>query len=427
MNKELYTPEINGIVERYGGTDFGACNRQNRPFESRNLAVILEQLHESLQVIKPQLDGQDKVWSMWIRSKRGPISAFINNDEYEAMIEAGEIQSQDELESLRDSYYPEDTIWHKVAFRVYDKTFICSFDAKLVFQLDSETKQISGILREDDKLVEFLLWIQSNVKIEIRTALKNIDAYNDYIADNLPLHKRFGKIKRIQLWEHLPEIERLDEALGETHLRQFEVAVNKMQLESFVHTMTADQFFHYCELCYDANQYFKDNPTMTPRSKYNERADGRDGGLVDIPGNSDKAFYDWYLSKSYAGNHPWEICRGGNSTHIALMVCKKPAGWQLYLAGSSRVRVVETARMAIALSEKEIPFVLENARELLQMLKGMDYCGIVPKEMVSHYCQSYFPDEDKIIDFINPWHDDKMAEVISKYAAWYPLDRLERV
>jgi hypothetical protein len=422
MGKEFYTPKIDGISERYGGTNSGTYNR---PFTSQKMAVILEQLRESLHAIKPQLDGQDKVWSLWIRSKRGPMSAFIDNDEYEEMLESGEIQSRDELESLRKSYYPEDINWHKVSFRIYENMFILIFDTKIVFQLDHETGQISGVSFEEDKLVEFLLWVQSNVKKEIKTASRDIDAYNEYIAENLPLHKRFGKIKRLQLWQHIPEMERLDVTLGKTHLRQFETAVNKMNTKALIPTMTADQFFHYCELCYDANHYFKDKQPMTPRSKYKKMADGRDEGLVEIPGKSDKAFDDWYRKKAHTGGHPWEICRGGNSTHITLMVNKKPNGWQLYLAGSSRVRVVETARMAIALSEHDIPFVLEDDQALLQMLKGTDYFGIVPKDMTPKYCHSCFPDEDKIIDFINPWHDDEVAEVITKYAAWYPLDRLE--
>ena len=353
------------------------------------------------------------------------MSAFIDDDEYEEMIESGEIQSRDDLESLRESYYPEDIIWHKTSFRVYDNTFILSFDTKLVLQLNIETKEISGVPFEDDKLVGFLLWAQSNVNKEIETASRDIDAYNDYIAENLPLHKRFGKIKRLELWEHIPEMERLDVTLGETDLRRFEAAVNKMNVATLIPAMTTDQFFHYCELCYEANYYFKDEKHMTPRSKYKKMADGRDEGLVDVSGVSEKAFNDWYRDKSHAGGHPWEICRGGNSTHIALMVSKKPEGWQLYLAGSSRVRVVETARMAIALSEHDIPFVLADAQALLQMLKGTDYCGIVPKDMTPKYCHSCFPDEDKIIDFINPWHDEKIAGVIKKYATWYPLDRLK--
>ncbi|HBG25596.1 MAG: hypothetical protein A2Y10_04905 [Planctomycetes bacterium GWF2_41_51] len=425
MKKKFYTPQIDGIIERYAGTDFGTYNRRNNSCVSKKITAILEQLHQSLQVIQPQLDGQDKVWSLWIRSKRGPMSAFINKEEYEEMIESGEIKNRAELKSLSESYYPEEIIWHKVSFRVYQNIYIFIFEPKLVFQLNIETGQISGISFEDDKLVAFLLWVQSNIKTEILTASRDIDAYNEYIIDNLPLHKRFGKIKRLELWEHIPEIERLDVALGETHLRQFEIALSKMDTEAVIPAMTADKFFHYCQLCYDANGYFKNKQSETSRSKYKKMADGRNAGLIDIPGNSEKAFSDWYRDKSHIGGHPWEICKGGNSTHISLIVQKKPHGWQLYLAGSSRVRVVETARMTIALSENKIPFVLADAQELLQMLKGTDYCGIVPKDMTPKYCHSCFPPEDKIIDFINPWHDEKIIKVVKKYATWYPLDRLK--
>lgn len=50
-----------------------------------------------------------------------------------------------------------------------------------------------------------------------------------------------------------------------------------------------------------------------------------------------------------------------------------------------------------------------------------------PKDMIPKYCHHYFPDEDKIIDFINPWHDENMYEAIAKYATWYPLDKLQRM
>ncbi len=133
------------------------------------------------------------------------------------------------------------------------------------------------------------------------------------------------------------------------------------------------------------------------RDKYKKMADGRDEGLLDIDGDSGKTFEKWYLDKTVRVGHPWEICRGGNSTHISLIVHKGKDGWQLYLAGSSRARVVE----------------------------GSDYCGIVPKSMIPKYCHSCFPEEDEIIDFINPWHDKGVIEVIKEYATWYPLDKLE--
>ena len=76
MNKEFYTPEIDAIIERYSNYGFDAHGRQDRYFTSTEITEILEKLIESLQVIKPLWDGQDKVWSLWIRSKRGSMSAY---------------------------------------------------------------------------------------------------------------------------------------------------------------------------------------------------------------------------------------------------------------------------------------------------------------------------------------------------------------
>jgi len=422
MNKEFYTPEIDQAVERYGLSSF---SRQDHYFKYKEISEILVKLLESLQIIKPRMDNRDKVWPFWICSNRGSMSAFMDDEEYEDMKESGEIQSRRDLESLRNDYYPEEINWHKVFFQIYDEIFFFGFGSKVIFQLNIKTKQIAGTSYKGKQLVEFLLWVQFKIENEISKALKDIDAYNDYIAENLSLCKRFGRIKRIQIWENVPSIERLDEELGQANLRRFEAAVNKMDKEALIGAMAADKFFQYCQLCYDSNDYFKNNQTRTPRAKYRKMADGRDEGLVDISGGSEKAFENWYCDKSHRGGHPWEICRGGNSTHISLMVHKKKEGWQLYLAGSSSSRVLETAMMAIALSENDVPFILVDSKKLLSMLKGVDYCGIVPKDVTPKYCHNCFPREDKIIDFINPWHDEELVEVIKKYATWYPLDRLE--
>jgi hypothetical protein len=94
VNKEFYTPEIDGIVEKYGNSGFAVYSLQDNYFMSSEIAKILEGLFECLQAIKPQLDGLDNIWALWIRSKRGPISAFMDNEEYEELREAGEIQNR---------------------------------------------------------------------------------------------------------------------------------------------------------------------------------------------------------------------------------------------------------------------------------------------------------------------------------------------
>jgi hypothetical protein len=147
--------------------------------------------------------------------------------------------------------------------------------------------------------------------------------------------------------------------------------------------------------------------------------------LRDIDGDSPKAFKEWYHSGSSAGAHPWEICRGGNSTHISLYVLNKDGKWIFDLAGSSIVRVEETVRMAVALYENQIPFELQDADEIVRMVTGEDFIGIVPDTIFPRYCHSYFPREDRIIDFMNLGSDKEIFPAVVEKAQWYPQERIE--
>ena len=125
------------------------------------------------------------------------------------------------------------------------------------------------------------------------------------------------------------------------------------------------------------------------------------------------------------GGHPWEICRGGNSTHISLYVSSDENGWYLRLEGSSRARVIETIIIAIALYRHNIPFILGKAEEIFRMASGIDYIGIVPETVTPRYCHGYFPADDRITDFMN-LGTEKCHEII--YAAyWYPLPELKLI
>ncbi|HUX57577.1 MAG TPA: hypothetical protein VMV77_11425 [Bacteroidales bacterium] len=192
--------------------------------------------------------------------------------------------------------------------------------------------------------------------------------------------------------------------------------------------MTANIFFRICEICYDANDYFIGNEkSISPREKYLNMADGRDAGLRNIDGDSPNAFYEWYHSKEILGAHPWEICRGGNSTHISLFISEVQNKWAIRLAGSSIGRVEETVRMAVALFEKKIPFILRDMQEIVSMVTGNDFIGIVPDTVYPSYCHSLFPREDNIIDFMNLGFDKKMNPKIIEKPLWYPLEEISMI
>jgi hypothetical protein len=274
----------------------------------------------------------------------------------------------------------------------------------------------------------FIDWLHGRITSEINKLRENPHEYNDNIKRNLSWAKRYGRIRRMEFWNILgDEAIRVDLNLGEEKIQTLREIVGKMQKGSGtgLEKMTANEFFRICEICYDANDYFKDKKTaLTPPEKYLAMSDGRDAGLRNIPGDSQEEFYKWYHSEEKFGAHPWEICRGGNSTHISLFVSETGNHWKISLEGSSIGRVEETVRMAVALHEKRVPFELYDAEEILNMVTGNDFIGIVPDNVFPRYCHSLFPKEDRIIDFMNlKFLDEFVPEIIDK-AFWYPLEEI---
>lgn len=282
---------------------------------------------------------------------------------------------------------------------------------------------MEGIL-SGSELADWLLLV---TKETIRKIQDNLDEYNNYIATNLPFEKRSGRIKRSDFWAVFPDFkEEFEQSITTKVLQSLEKIKEQSELKknNYLPTITSGDFFRYCEIGYNANGYFnKSKKKFTALEKYKSMADGRDCGLIKLNENSYTEFLEWYETKKDCGGHPWEICRGGNSTHISLFVCRNANGWYLRLEGSSRARVIETIKMAVAFFENDIPFILGKSEEIYRMACGSDYIGIVPETVVPRYCHGFFPASDKIIDFMN-LGTEKKDELINK-AFWYPLPEIK--
>ena len=91
--------------------------------------------------------------------------------------------------------------------------------------------------------------------------------------------------------------------------------------------MTSNEFFEYCRVAYLAGQREDDHvdANLSGREMYERYADGTDEGLLQIDGDSKEEFAAWIDGKhpkKTSGSHPWEIKRGGNTTHIDLSVSR---------------------------------------------------------------------------------------------------------
>ncbi len=389
---------------------------QNNPLVKDSACVEkLNNIFDDICALEVQ--GDDECRMIWIEAERGTINDFGSYDDYHT---EEIVETKEEFYDLWHYYYPEKTNWYAFAVSQYRDEKFFFFDSKLIFQVSAENN--ANRMPAND--LEFLSWLQGAVKIIItKRIMVDQDNYNDYIIKNLPYQKRYGKIKRKDYWKIFPD----EKILFEKNLPGQTIGIlekvveqslcDQSQLE--IKKITADDFFRYCEIGYDANGYFDNRPeSLSPVKKYIAMADRRDCGLTKIDGSSEKVFRQWHENESRCGGHPWEICRGGNSTHISLYVHKRNNGWLLRLAGSSTVRVMETVKIAAALYSANVPFYLEQANEILRMVKGLDYIGIVPETILPAYCHGRFPSEEKIIDFMN-LGTEKKEEIIKK-ATWYP-------
>jgi hypothetical protein len=369
---------------------------------------LVTELFQKLQSIAAC--GDDELRELWLTAPRGSIEEF---GDYENCLEDGEVESREEFEKLWLSEYPDTQKWYKLSTTVYRGIYSAFINNKLVLQINPEPV---GQYPYDKS--ELAGWLLSAVE-EAITSLKS-GSYNEYVSKNLPFRKRLGKILREDYWCIFPEEK--EEYLKDITPAEVARFVNLIKKQpagkpiSRLPEMTAALFFDCCRLGYEANNY-EGIANLTPQEMYRTHADGRDEGLLNLDEASAEAFNTWYHDKTHYGGHPWEACRGGNSTHISLYVCHNERGWWLRLAGSSLSRSVETVKFYLALADHGLPIFLTDGAEIAAMLTGTDYIGIVPEGTIPRYCASMFPGEN-ILDFMNLPYEE--SEQIEKAAFWYP-------
>ncbi len=415
--KILFAPQIDNVLGRVG---------YKHPEINRDSYHKLLEIYSVFGCLQP--GENDEYRSIWMESERGPIEVF---GDYKIYISEGEVKNKKEFRELWEMSYPSATKWYQFQTARFRDELYFYFGDKPIATIHMKEEPEEKEYYNYEWIGELIDWLYEKIPAEIERLKANPESYNEYIRRTLPYAKRTGRILRSDFNEIMgEETFRPDLKLGSEMAEKLKKAVQaiKTRNRKGYETMTADLFFRICEMGYDANNYFKEKASaMSPLEKYLAMADGRDAGLRHIESESAEAFREWFTSGRTAGAHPWEICRGGNSTHISLYISNHEGQWIFRLAGSSIVRVEETARMVVALHENNIPFELTDDEEIVRMVTGTDYIGIVPENITPRYCHSLFPKKDRIIDFMNlGWEKEIVPKIIEK-AFWYPLDEIKLI
>lgn len=238
--------------------------------------------------------------------------------------------------------------------------------------------------------------------------------------------------------ELLPDVYQINRVLGKTNSKKFiQLVENNFfhdQKKIIREKMTAKDFFAYCKIAYLASQDKNESieKHLSGREMYRLYADGRDDGLLSIDPDSQKEFAEWIDGthpKKTTGGHPWEIKRGGNTTHIDLTVYRPSYSiknsFKVELRAAAISRLKETINMFLAIYDAGLPIAIANPEAIRQRLLAQDNIGIVPCYDSLHRANQYFPEHQYVYDVLHLDDLGRYKNRVKPFITWEPLPILK--
>lgn len=382
--KEMVAPLIDSWIDRL---------KNSRTTVDEKTELLIEDLFETLKQIKPC--GDDNRRELWLKADRGTIDDFGDFDEW---LDEELVDDYQEFEEWWKADYPDETSWyHLISIEREDYRTVFLGRKQIYESWVPDADRSFGL-----DLSDLFQWIIEAVQKCILQMQDGV--YNKNVQRNLDIRERTGTISRKDFWDIFSDDRRAYyESITESEIEGFLNLISEQKGQEpagdYQKGMTSGMFYSYCSEGYIANSY-NNIEAYTPKELYYRYADGRDEGLAKIDEESGDDFDIWYHDKDRYGGHPWEVCRGGNSTHIDLRILESDKGYYLGLKGKSMSRSVETIKFYIALRGIGVATYLFDSEEITARLLQKDLIGIVPRGIMPVYCESLFP-EDTILDFIN--------------------------
>ena len=366
---------------------------------------LIDEIMDMLKQISPCSENGCR--ELWFCLERGPIEEF---GDYEELLADGEVENYEDYVKWWKDEYPDEYKWyHFYGLETDEKYQMVEINNKTVIHVNPDNPEKSFPYEISD--------FASFLKIKVGECIEQLKdgTYMDFIRPRIPVTMKTGTILQSELWELDPEEKKAYfEGLTDDDIAEFVDYMAKQDHTSYepqerIPQMSANDFYRFCSMGYKAIGYT--DCDLPLRAQYKSHADGRDDDLGEIDPDSPDAFKRWLTEERKHGGHPWEVCRGGNSTHISLYVRLDEGGYYLSLVGSSYVRSPETIKFYLALKRNNIPVQLRDGDHISSRVQGKEKVGVVPQGIIPRYRYSDFPGED-IISFMNLPYED-----IEAYAA----------
>ncbi|MHB1947982.1 MAG: hypothetical protein ACYCQI_07705 [Gammaproteobacteria bacterium] len=261
---------------------------------------------------------------------------------------------------------------------------------------------------------------------------------NKFVWQNYPLKYRKGFVSHAVVRQCAPDLYRLDKELGAIKTNKFLSIVESPYFhdreKNSLEKMTANDYFKYCKIAYLAGKRKDEyvDKSLPGKEMYKLYADGRHEGLLDINGDSAEEFTNWLDGKhekfNRGGGHPWEIKRGGNTTHINLNVTREKYTKKRFvvsLCAASIGRLKETIGMFLALHEAGLPITIADPEGIRKRLLAQDNIGVVPAYDSLHRANQSYPEYQEVYEVMH--YDDlgKAKRQVTSFIVWDQLPLLK--
>ena len=337
--------------------------------------------------------------------------------------------------------------WHKIVVQQYRDTYYISLVDKEVCMLEvilgksvvanTQYRRSSFGYQEETNLDKTWSTYIESAHRWLKNVKKDWVKANTLMVASYPFNCRTGYVSHALVCASLSDIYRLDEQVGKKKVEKFigivESGYFQNREKAICSSMTAKRYFEYCKIAYIAAQEKQEkiDNTLSGLELYERYADGRHEGLLDITLDSEKEFASWLDGTHPArerGGHPWEIKRGGNTTHIDLYVSRPSYGetnkFIITIAAHAITRLAEAIRMFLALYDVGFPITISDPEAIYRRLLHQDNIGIVAKYNSLHRANQSFPKDQDVHDVM--YFDDlgRYKRRIKPFVAWKPLPML---
>ena len=351
------------------------------------------------------------------------------------------------IDHIWDVIFPHKTtrtaVYHHIRMTQYKDTFyIGHIDGELCcleIQVNTSVQaapSFGSSHREEDPAKGWDALI-SSARNWLKIVKKDWIKANKQVWQSYPLNRRYGIVCNSLVRTSLSSMHRMDQELGKAKTKKFINLVEQGNIRDYhdatLPSMTANDYFAYCKIAYLSGQRKDDHidEKLSGRQMYELYADGRDEGLLEIAGDSKEEFADWIDGKhpqKTIGGHPWEIKRGGNTTHIDLSVSRprySKEGFVVHLRGRSFNRLKETICMFLGIHKAGLPITIDDPEGIRKRLLGQDNIGIVPHFHSLHRANQHFHEHDSVYDVM--YYDDlgRYKSRIRPFITWEPLPILK--